>query len=184
MRRTGIGSGRAAFPEDWREVVHVDERTGEKHIADVKTPSGLVIEFQHSPLDYEEMISREAFYQNMIWVVDGDRGTTDPGTFRMGLEGEPWDFCPVVHAVAWWGHGRLLERWSDATAPVYIDFGLHGLWMLHHYSREHGGWFFSPLASREWLVEACRRGGPIPLICVPEEQRQEYIALWDLKRVL
>ena len=52
------------FPKDWREVVHIDKRTGEKHIADVATPRGLIIEFQHSPLDYDELVSREAFYQN------------------------------------------------------------------------------------------------------------------------
>jgi competence protein CoiA len=38
------------FPEPWREVVHVDDETGEKHIADVKTAGGLVVEFQNSPM--------------------------------------------------------------------------------------------------------------------------------------
>ena len=171
------------FPEDWREVVHVDEHTGEKHIADVKTPTGLVIEFQHSPLDDLELISREIFYEDMIWIVDGDRGTTDPQYFRMGLQSEPWDFCPVVHGVEWWGRGRLLARWSWATAPVYIDFGIHGLWRLHRHSYEHGGRFFSPLASRETLSEACERGEIIPLVCVPEEQREDYVARLRLKEM-
>ena len=173
---------KSAFPEEWREVVHFDEQTGEKHIADVKTPSGLVIEFQHSPLDYEEMVSREAFYQNMIWVVDGDRGTMDPQYFRMGLQSEPWDFCPVVHAVEWWGRSRLLDRWNDATAPVYFDFGQHGLWHLRHFSSDLNAWFFSPLAT-EWLVEACAQGEPSPLLCVPEEGRDEYVAQWQLKEI-
>ena len=72
------------FPADWREVIHIDEQTGEKHIADVKTPFGLVVEFQHSPIDYTEMASREAFYDNMVWIVDGDRGSLDPNYFIMG----------------------------------------------------------------------------------------------------
>ena len=41
------------------------------HIADVKTDRGIVIEFQHSFLHRNERESREKFYQNMVWVVDG-----------------------------------------------------------------------------------------------------------------
>ena len=38
-------------------------------IADVVTPSGIVIEFQHSPLTLEERLLREKHYKNMIWVI-------------------------------------------------------------------------------------------------------------------
>ncbi len=63
------------FPEDWREIVGFDPETNEKHIADVKTPGafGLVIEFQHSDIKTTERESREKFYKNMIWGVDGTR---------------------------------------------------------------------------------------------------------------
>ena len=54
------------FPAEWQEVVHKAD-DGEKHIADVKTPDGLVIEFQHSYISPEERVSREDFYNNMIW---------------------------------------------------------------------------------------------------------------------
>jgi len=57
------------FPSDCREVVQFDI-SGEKHIADVKLPSGLVIELQHSAMPLDEMRSREAFYGDMIWIVD------------------------------------------------------------------------------------------------------------------
>ena len=50
------------FPQHCQERVHVDERTGEKHIADVKADSGLVVEVQHSPIAEDEMQSRESFY--------------------------------------------------------------------------------------------------------------------------
>ncbi|MFK9079429.1 competence protein CoiA [Pseudomonas neuropathica] len=59
------------FPEDYHEVVQHD-LTGEKHIADVKLPSGLVIELQHSAMSPEEMRSREDFYGNMVWIVDAE----------------------------------------------------------------------------------------------------------------
>jgi competence protein CoiA len=58
------------FPHHWQEVVHFDEN-GEKHIADIKTHTGLVIELQHSSMNPEELRRREKFYGNMLWVVDG-----------------------------------------------------------------------------------------------------------------
>ena len=45
------------FAEEWQEIVQISEN-GEKHIADVKTPAGFVIEFQHSPISPCERISR------------------------------------------------------------------------------------------------------------------------------
>lgn len=57
------------FQLDWQEIQHFDE-TGEKHIADVKTPAGLAIEFQNSPITAAEMRSREHFYDTMVWVVN------------------------------------------------------------------------------------------------------------------
>ncbi|CAD6878938.1 hypothetical protein [Methylomonas albis] len=62
---------KSLFPTEWQEVVHIDQETGEKHVADVKTERGLVIEFQHSNMPTEELRARESFYKNMIWVVDG-----------------------------------------------------------------------------------------------------------------
>lgn len=58
------------FPEECREIPHIDER-GEIHRADVKTSSGIYIEFQHSSMTDEERISREKFYKNLVWVIDG-----------------------------------------------------------------------------------------------------------------
>jgi hypothetical protein len=53
------------FPVDWQEVIHLASN-GEKHVADVKTQVGTVIEFQHSFLKPEERISREVFYRKMV----------------------------------------------------------------------------------------------------------------------
>src|SRR5262245_33578258 len=41
------------FPKDWQEIIRWSE-DGEKHIADVMTESGIVLEFQHSYLRREE----------------------------------------------------------------------------------------------------------------------------------
>jgi competence protein CoiA len=63
-------SWKACFPEDWREQVHFDGR-GEKHVADVKTPAGTVLEFQNSAMSPQELQAREQFYGNMLWIVNG-----------------------------------------------------------------------------------------------------------------
>jgi competence protein CoiA len=61
------------FPVENQEIVHFDEITGEKHIADIKTNEALVIEVQNSPMSELEMQSRESFYQNMLWIVNGEK---------------------------------------------------------------------------------------------------------------
>lgn len=63
------------FPESWREISHVAP-DGEIHRADIKTPTGIVIEVQHSAMTDLERQSREAFYGNLVWVIDG-RGFRD-----------------------------------------------------------------------------------------------------------
>lgn len=61
------------FPEENQEVVHFDSATGEKHVADIKSKDGLVVELQNSPMDSVELHSRENFYREMIWIVNGDK---------------------------------------------------------------------------------------------------------------
>ncbi len=58
------------FPENCREIVHL-AADGEIHRADIKTPTGIVIEVQHSHMSDSERISRESFYGNLVWIVDG-----------------------------------------------------------------------------------------------------------------
>lgn len=61
---------KSRFPTDWQEVIIV--RDGKKHIADVKTQSGIVIEFQNSSISSSTIATRENFYQDMIWVVNAE----------------------------------------------------------------------------------------------------------------
>jgi competence protein CoiA len=58
------------FPEQCREVSHIAP-DGEVHRADIKTPTGIVIEIQHSAMTDAERLSRESFYGNLIWIIDG-----------------------------------------------------------------------------------------------------------------
>lgn len=45
--------------------------SGEIHQADIKTPTGIVIEVQHSSMTDAERSSREEFYGNLVCVHDG-----------------------------------------------------------------------------------------------------------------
>jgi len=58
------------FPQECREISHTAP-DGEIHRADIKTPTGIYIEVQHSAMTDAERISREDFYRNLIWIIDG-----------------------------------------------------------------------------------------------------------------
>jgi len=96
---------------------------GERHVADVRTEHGWVIEFQHSYITPEERKSRDSFYKKLVWMVHAARRPTDPAQFvnafeaGVGVGGSPWirrvrpDSC------------RLFKEWSGSPAPIFFDFG-------------------------------------------------------------
>lgn len=112
---------KSKFPKEWQEVFMPDPATGEKHMADVRTEHGLVIEFQHSHIDPEERRTREKFYQNMIWVVDGTRLKRDYPRFEKGM--------PGFRALSKQGFFRVQfpeeyfpSAWLESSVPVFFDF--------------------------------------------------------------
>ncbi|RZL51125.1 MAG: competence protein [Pedobacter sp.] len=64
-------SWKTAFPVGYREKTFLNKMQGYCHRADVYTPCGTAIEFQNSPITIDELQSREEFYPNLIWVVNG-----------------------------------------------------------------------------------------------------------------
>jgi len=117
------------FPIDWQEIVHFD-KTGEKHIADIKTPNEWVIEFQHSYLNPEERRARNAFYGKLIWVVDGRRRKRDSEQFTKALnQSTPVGNNAQVRRVRS-DDCALLREWVGSS-PVFFDFGgKQVLWWL------------------------------------------------------
>ncbi len=116
-------SWKGNFPVDWQEVIHFDG-SGEKHIADVKTQTGWVLEFQHSFLNPEERRSREAFYSNLVWVVDGTTRKTDKPQFEKAI-GESAVIINNPHItllrVPFPDKCRLLKEWHDSNSLVFLD---------------------------------------------------------------
>lgn len=90
------------------------------HRADMVGNGGVVIELQHSSISVEEIREREAFYRNMIWVID-----TAP--FRR-------NFCDMQTKVARDGSKVKWFDWlyphktlMEAEKPLFFDMGSSGL---------------------------------------------------------
>jgi len=110
------------FPVNWQEVVCLAEN-GEKHVADVRTDHGWVIEFQHSHIRFEERESRDAFYRKLVWVVDATRRKRDGAQFaKAWTAGTPVGGNPFIRQVRA-DECALLRDWSGSYAPIFFDFG-------------------------------------------------------------
>lgn len=112
------------FPIEWQEIIHFDEKTGEKHIADTKTTEGWVLEFQHSPIKPEEIQSRNNFYKKIIWVIDGVRRNRDKKQLDKTIE-HAYSFETnnfLFYKINFPEFSRLLTEWLNCGKPVFLDF--------------------------------------------------------------
>jgi len=108
------------FPPEYQEVIH-HASSGERHIADVKTEHGLVIEFQHSYINPKEQWARERFYRNLVWVVDGTRLKGDLPRFLKGRKTFARTPLPGVLA-SHVPEECFPSAWLHSSALVAFDF--------------------------------------------------------------
>jgi len=108
------------FPEEFREVLFVDKITGEPHRADIHTDKGITIEFQYSHIDPQEQTSREKFYQNMVWVINGSRLKRDFPRFAKEIK----RLVPVSQGVFRLDYPEecFPQAWVERSVPVIFDF--------------------------------------------------------------
>ena len=102
------------FPRECREVSHIAD-DGEIHRADVKTPTGIYIEIQHSIMTDAERISREKFYKNLVWIVDG-RG------FRKNFDiyhALPDPASEIAQDLVW---AKAQRHYRGANAGMYFKY--------------------------------------------------------------
>lgn len=144
------------FPESWQEIVHAADN-GEKHIADVKTSQGWVIEFQHSHITPEERRSRDAFYRKLVWVVNGVRLKRTQAQFM-----KAWENGVAVGKGAelrrlYIDDCALLREWAGSESPIFFDFGEEQRlwWLLAHW---RDGWVYVGQFSRAEFIETLRGG--------------------------
>ncbi|MBZ9849298.1 competence protein [Mesorhizobium sp. CA14] len=151
------------FPPEWQEIIRHDAN-GEKRVADVMTRQGQVIEFQHSHLPAQERTAREAFYRNMIWIVDGMRLKNDRKRF---LAGNLFSVPLAKNLFITRSPERCLPAvWLNCTKPVLFDF--EGFDVPDGSPREMQGklWCLLPgridgyavlaAVSRSWFVDAAK----------------------------
>ncbi|MCR9063835.1 MAG: competence protein CoiA family protein [Cytophagales bacterium] len=111
------------YPVECQEVILLDKDTGDKHIADVRTKHNLVIEFQHSSIKKEERISREEFYKNMVWLVDGTRLKNDYLRFLKGKNSIFFNELETKNVYQLEFPDQVFpSNWIDSSVPVIFDF--------------------------------------------------------------
>lgn len=75
------------FPNTWQEAIHFAP-DGEKHIADVKTQHGLIIEFQSSFLGQQERLSAKPFTATCFgWWTEQGASETRSGSSALSHNG-------------------------------------------------------------------------------------------------
>lgn len=148
------------FPAEWQEVFHVDSETGERHIADVKTPAGMVLEFQHSPMELDELQSRESFYGDMLWVVDGARFSKNlhianklpPPDSEIAAELVTLTPPGYRRGIGW--RAATLVRKKDELAELHID----GLRVFEAMTCVRGQGIGGPIIETTQAIEAVHEG--------------------------
>lgn len=152
---------KSRFPIEWQEIVHHAE-DGEKHIADVKTDTNWVLEFQHSFLNPAERQSRNGFYKKIVWVVDGTRRQRDKIKFFKAISEEtrPHSTNPLVYKI--WIHDcKLFEEWQAPNVAVFFDFGEEDtLWFLLPSSDDI--WAYVAKIDKNYFIEMHTGNGELP----------------------
>jgi len=144
---------KSLFPEAFREIVDFDNETGEKHVADIKTERGLVIELQHSAMPPEELQAREQFYKRMIWIVDA---TGFAGNFEVQKDPLPHPNAEILDDVvffpnlasAFWRKSEQMEgsRMVEMHPSELIGDQIRDSYRGHHFfkrKKPRSVWFSS-----------------------------------------
>lgn len=160
------------FPADWQEIAARDEH-GELHIADIKTPKGLVVEFQHSYIKPAEARKRTEFHNPMFWVVDGMRRKTDRKQFLTALtDGVKHPTKDGIVQQLWVYDSRLLKEWLHVGVIVAFDFGENTVWILR---RIKGDWVYGFEYPKTKLVEHILESTALPDVLFGEPERRTLL---------
>ena len=170
------------FGKEHSEVVI--PKDGKKHIADVYTSKGVVIEFQNSPISTTVIDAREAFYgEKMLWVINSEE--IDKKNFltyyhpdersskriyvghsAVNSEEEQeknWASDNIKGIKFQWNYPRRV--WMGAVRPRFIDFGDAYLFMIEDWNAQKfgsGKWIF-----KETFVE--KYGGDKSLLKINQD---------------
>lgn len=170
------------FPESYREKTFLNRTEGYYHRADIFTPCGTAIEFQNSPICLEELQSRETFYPNLIWVVNGSKfkgfkvlkhlpdvddirlsdfefsHTANLTMVRRGEVKKMTFHHPLLRTIPLTSHYysfRWLNPhrvWYEAKCPIIIDLGGYFLYQLKQRRQQNGNYAYLHLIPRKDFI--------------------------------
>lgn len=159
------------FPSDWQEIPARDAH-GELHIADIKTPQGLTIEFQHSAIKLDEVIKRTTFYNQVIWIIDATRRPTDLTQYAQMLEyNSPQRFDGVDIYTVHHKETRLLKEWGSLGRIVGLDYGGDNLSLLTAAQGYNRYLFDFPKAE---FSKSIIDGKPLPVVQFGKSTQHRY----------
>ena len=162
---------KSRFPIEWQEVPARDD-TGELHIADIKRDDGLVVEFQNSPINPVEVVTRTRFYGNIVWIINGTRRKSDLPQYReMVSYHYPKRFDGVdvytVHA----HETRLLKEWGSIVPYVGFDFGGDTLCLLTN-GQNRLRYLFD--IQKDKFAKMIAAKEPLPFVLLGQPNRNQY----------
>ena len=114
------------FPENWQEIIQYSDH-GEKHIADIMTDEGWVIEFQNSFLSSEERQSRNDFYKKLIWVFNGEKYRSDSKKIEASFN--KVDSTGDIFRIRLWGN-NFLNKYILKNSLPFFDMGDSSLYLI------------------------------------------------------
>lgn len=116
---------------DLQEQMH--EKDGTRHMADVKTQDGTIVEFRHGPIDLNGKRTREAFFgEPMFWVVDcAAEQKKNRFNFNFGNAVKTNVPCDDHEIFMVDDPACVFPRsWIECKRFVFFDFGESQLWCL------------------------------------------------------
>ena len=121
---------------DMQEKVH--ENGGVRHLADVKTLDGTIVEFRHSAINDEGKRTRAHFFGKwMLWVVDCVNRPKAVARFRDNKYTLLREHIPGRQVFSTEEPGRCFPRsWVKCNRFVIFDFGEEDVWCLFPRKRD------------------------------------------------
>src|ERR1035437_4900517 len=110
------------FEESCREVV-MGEHRADIFALDKYSTFPYVVELQHSPLEFTEIVERERFYGLMVWIVDG-LGFKNHFEFGCEIKTNGGATVEAPFRRKW-----FRKSWAGSSKALYLDLG-DCLWLV------------------------------------------------------
>lgn len=142
---------------DMQEQMH--EKDGARHMADVKTPDGTIVEFRHRFINDEGQRTRQAFFgKTMFWVVDCASNPKRAERFKDNRHCLRREHVPGCGVWSTCEAGECFPRvWINSRRFVFFDFGESVLWCLFPRKEEDSNAIIMRI-SKDGFVAAVKGG--------------------------